>query len=715
VILTIPPTARVVKKQKCPITSLDTGAYILRSSLSPLAQIEIDGELDQAELDILVAEIEAARGVGKVQLPWISSIERYTIQTYKIIPIVLGRISRIEFSMVQVRDGLIEAKKDFLEIKYPAIYDSSFKDVYFRNQQKQFDGGIQATKEMGSRPTKKDIWNVTFHLTLTQANSLDKKFVELRGIHPFKWHPTNLGTDTDSWTCGEWTIEYYSRDIIVVNAQFISDGRPVIDNSLVTVEPVNCDALFQFVPALFPLNSNYQFRDATENQHYTFGITATINSQELDPYGIPGVAKFNGQQAFRIDASYDLRLNEVFSIELYIKPTTLSPPPDPFQGGISSTFLEFRNDSQNSQPMNFYFLPNGSIGAGWLNPSSPNTISAPGKILVNEWNYINISRDINNTFTVNVNGEKVIEKINLSGSLASNFIDWYIGGFKPSPPFAFSGLVGFMTDLRFTIGAVRDGLSKPVKRFAVDKCLELQTCNSNWFGTFIICPLTTLHGFADVSRFANVINGYNVQIVTTSSPGAPADPFGDNTGVAKLTVNGGYVILSTTNYFNQNNTSLGFWFYPTSHPGIKWGLMTIKDTNTSGAFDIEVNNDGSIEFRSVVVITSAPNVVKLNRWNFFRFRRGYVSNQLTGKSDSRCSIQVNNEKVLEFDRPDAINGEVFHWEDGTIIGRSSNTNIPGLSGYLSDILYEYFGYTQSNLAPIQKTPTIECQGNGTLG
>jgi phage-related protein len=703
--LSIPATVRMTKKQKCPIKSLDTGNFTLRNSFSPLATISIDGELSQSELESLVSQIETARGVTEVKLPWVSSKENYLIQAYKIVPIVLGYISKIEFTMVQKRSGLVFVDTSFYEIKYPVIYDSSFQDVYFRNFQKQFGSGIQFTEKKGSRDTKTEVWSVAFQLTLAQSIEIDNKLTGRRGIHPFKWHHLNQATDTDSWTCGEWSIEYFARDLMIFTGQFVYDGRPVKDNVMISEPPINCDALYDSVAALLPLNIQSGFQDIARN-HYTFGISATINSTELDPFGMPGVAAFNGTQAFRIDASYDLRLNGIFSIELYIKPTTLSPPPDPYLGGISSTFLEFRNDSQNSQPMNFYFLPNGSIGAGWLSPSSPNTISAPGKILVNEWNYINISRDINNTFTIDVNEEKVIEQINLSGNLASNIIDWYIGGFKPSPPFGFSGLIGFMAWLRFTIGAVRDGLNKPTRNFANDKCLVLRDCEQAWFPLVGLWPLDTLHTFNDVSRYSTILTVVNSQIVDTATLGTPVDPFANNSGIAKINANG-YLKIDGNSYFNNNNTELSFWFYPITHPGLKWGLATIKIVNNNAAFDIEVNNDGSIEFRSAITITSAPNLIRLNRWNFFRFRRGYVTNSNNGQSDSRCQIQINNAKVLQFDRPDAINGEVFNWGNGVFVGKSSDPALPGINGYLSDLRISAETST-GNLAPIQKSPTVGC-------
>lgn len=457
--LNLPETAKIIKKQKCPVKSFLAGNYAMRSGFSPLAEISIACELDQANIDTLVFEIEQAKGVSPLELPYISSSESYLVQEYKVIPIVFGDSATLELKMVQQRKSLIPENLEPLTITHVPLDDSS-QSSNFRIITKQLAGGVQASKSRGTFNSKEQYWSVRFLLSLAEAQAIDQQLVGKRGIHPFKWSPNQDPQGKERWFCADWELEYFANDLHIFSGQFLRDE--FLEKTIVVQPPIECDPLFGTVGALLPLRTNF-----TEVAHNlaTFGITAIINPLVLDPFGNTGVAQFDGTQAFRLPST-TLNISGDFSIEMWFKPTGFLVSGGSQPGSYSSTILELRPDSQGQVPFNCYFIPNGSINIGWINNIS-NISSSTSKVILNSWNYLNISRQ-GTTFRVFVNGELVITINSVSVNTAFNN-DWYIGGFKPSPPFDFKGLVGYMSNFRFS-QIYRDGSVIPIKPFPTIGC-----------------------------------------------------------------------------------------------------------------------------------------------------------------------------------------------------------------------------------------------------
>lgn len=229
---------------------------------------------------------------------------------------------------------------------------------------------------------------------------------------------------------------------------------------------INCDNLFQNVLAILPLKNGLQEIKYNLPTYNNFALP-TVNITELDPFGDPGVIEFNGNQAFRL-ASNSLNLLGDFSIEFWVKPTNFLPSTGLVPGFLSATILELRQDSQNNAPFNLFLEPSRTVNVEKLTNGTPLISSTINSFNMNSWNYMNISRQ-NGNFTVHVNSVLVISSNNVFGNLSSNIVDWYIGNFKPSPPFGFKGLVGFMSNFRVS-NVVRNGTIIPNKPFPSISC-----------------------------------------------------------------------------------------------------------------------------------------------------------------------------------------------------------------------------------------------------
>jgi hypothetical protein len=225
VVLNLPETARITKRQKCLIDSFGVSNYTLRSSYSPLAEISVQCEaIDQAVIDGLINQLEVARGVDYLQLPYLSNGERYLVAEYKVIPVLYGECATLELTMVQQRAGLVPEQSGLIRIPHVPLYDS-FNTVSFRNFAQQFNGGYQGTKPVGTWRTAERIWDATFYLSAIECALLDSQLVARRGIWPFYWSPISDQLTTDSWLCAEWQIEYFATDLYIFSGKFLYDGR----------------------------------------------------------------------------------------------------------------------------------------------------------------------------------------------------------------------------------------------------------------------------------------------------------------------------------------------------------------------------------------------------------------------------------------------------------------------------------------------------------
>jgi Concanavalin A-like lectin/glucanases superfamily len=279
-----------------------------------------------------------------------------------------------------------------------------------------------------------------------------------------------------AWFLGIGTLEVELRDKITVqtNGQceyIVKPGKmerlgvnfyKTNYKKFIEVVAPSCDLLWNNVLALMPMKNNTL---EVKNNLNVFSVTATVNNTKLDPFGNAGVLEFNGNQSFKI-ASSTFNLDSDFAIEMWFYPTGFLVSGGLAPGIKSSTILELRPDSQNFLPFNCYFQEDLSIGVGLVN-NVPSTFSASNKVILNSYNYLCIAR-IGNVFTLKLNGETLIT-INTTQFLNTNNVDWYIGGFRPSPPYDFKGLVGFMAGFRVS-NVYRDGSIVPTRAFEQIAC-----------------------------------------------------------------------------------------------------------------------------------------------------------------------------------------------------------------------------------------------------
>lgn len=232
-----------------------------------------------------------------------------------------------------------------------------------------------------------------------------------------------------------------------------------------------CDLFYSDVAALLPLRSNLA------EVKFGLGVSAypnitlpVISSIELDPFGNAGVLELDGFQGFQL-ASSTLDLLGSFSIEMWVKPTALLASTGFLPGFFSATLIETRVNSQDSAPFNLYVKSDGSISCVWVNGlgGANEYTSNVGCIVLGAWNYINISRQ-GSIFTVHCNGALVLTVASSGLNMTSDSVNWFVGGFKPSPPYDLRGLKGFMSNFRVTKNFVRNGLVVPTRPFELVAC-----------------------------------------------------------------------------------------------------------------------------------------------------------------------------------------------------------------------------------------------------
>jgi hypothetical protein len=217
------------------------------------------------------------------------------------------------------------------------------------------------------------------------------------------------------------------------------------------IEPIvpalPCNPNFNNLLVSFPLSVN--FAEVISNRTVNFienvGDQPTgtnfpfIDFTESDPYGVPGVAKFNGENGFNVAAG-DIDLTGDCTIQFWFKPTSIH------SSGFG-TLYDFRQNSDLSFPHNFYYIQDSlsvkTFGVGWLTSFYPDMRTSSGWLL-NVWNFIRIVR-IGTTLYISCNGTVLLTLSGVNTDLSSSGSTWYIGGFRAVPSFFFKGLYGFMT------------------------------------------------------------------------------------------------------------------------------------------------------------------------------------------------------------------------------------------------------------------------------
>lgn len=240
-VLNLPETAKIVKRQKCPVKTFTTGNYTTRTGFSPLAEISIECELDQGDANSLVFEIEQAAGINQLELPYISSAEKYLVQEYKVTPLLFNKIAKLELKMVQQRSTLLPENPRLITVLHVPLYDST-ETGSFRNISKQLSGGVVATKARGTHHSKERYWDVKFFLTLAEVQALDQQLAEKRGVYSFRWSPNQDPDSKEQWFCAEWEIEYFATDLHIFNGVFLHDNgtetEPSIEIITVSADPL---------------------------------------------------------------------------------------------------------------------------------------------------------------------------------------------------------------------------------------------------------------------------------------------------------------------------------------------------------------------------------------------------------------------------------------------------------------------------------------------
>jgi phage-related protein len=232
--LTIPPTATVSVSQQCAVTAIDYTNYTERNGTSPLAQISITCDvLTEADWQILKGELDAAKGVTPVQIPFVGGTRQFLVQEYQQKPLLYGEYTEVNFTAIEQRDRLIPLPTEIPIVIYPAWYDSN-STTTFKTRRSQFNGGYQSAQAQGETRPSIDTWNVVFHLSFAAATALDLTLAELRGIFPFYWQPEGNLPDPLTglppalvnpniylqWVCDQWQVEYNSTDFCIFTGKF---------------------------------------------------------------------------------------------------------------------------------------------------------------------------------------------------------------------------------------------------------------------------------------------------------------------------------------------------------------------------------------------------------------------------------------------------------------------------------------------------------------
>jgi phage-related protein len=225
-ILTIPATANITVRQRCGVTALDFSNYTERNSSAPLAEITIDFDaLEQTQWDILRSQLDIARGVLPVQIPYVGNTRNFLVLEYTDTPVLYPDLAAVTMTAVEQRNTLLNFPTVVPTIKHPCWYDSNQTTTYKVNRQ-QYQSGFQSSIASGNVRTSITNWDVVFHLNRLEADTLDTTLMALRGVFPFYWQSLGSDIDTTRWLCDEWQTQYQAADFCIFTARFTNyDGR----------------------------------------------------------------------------------------------------------------------------------------------------------------------------------------------------------------------------------------------------------------------------------------------------------------------------------------------------------------------------------------------------------------------------------------------------------------------------------------------------------
>lgn len=217
--LNLPPTAKIVQKKRCKVSSIEFASYINRTSFAPLAEVSVViDNMAQGDLDSLVSQIATATGVEALQMPYLSG-EDYLVQAVKVRPIVYGVNGSIELTMIEQRKVSVPENRSLVLVTHSPI-EGSFKEESSRVWSLQYAGGIQKTKRKSNTKKSETVWDVIFHLSQAQALLLDQQLTAKRGIYPFDWSPGGEANKA-AWLCSEWQFEYHCANLVIFNGKLL--------------------------------------------------------------------------------------------------------------------------------------------------------------------------------------------------------------------------------------------------------------------------------------------------------------------------------------------------------------------------------------------------------------------------------------------------------------------------------------------------------------
>jgi phage-related protein len=633
-ILLLPDSAKITKRQKCAVKVIDVSSYSLRSSHAPLAEVSVEIDiLEQSKIDTLIAQIETARGEGFLELPYLSSGERYLVQEYKSAPLLHGVYSNLSLTMIQQRLGIVPEDDSLFRCPQVPLYESAETNS-FRNFAQQFNGGFQATKAKGAR-SKEQYWDVVFHLSPAEAALLDQQLVARRGIYPFNWSPIGDQLSNETWLCSEWQIEYFVYGLYIFSAKFLRQ-----EFSAVVIPPQQfCDPYWNNVLALLPLKTSVI---EVKNGLAITNNTTTVDSTSLDPFGNPGVLNIDHNQGFCLASPSGLPGD--YKIELWFIPLGgLNPENTGGDGRRLGMILVDTSSPLAYQNFNLYYKNNGAVEGG-INSTTAFYLN-PGTVTIGSWNYVKLTRK-NNNVKLQINN-RIVYTTSSSGDAFAPGSNWSFGRWPGGNAYSFDSGVGKYSNIRVSnIARI-----SPVLDSSFLAYLALKT------------DLLEINGFSTTGSTGVVIN--------------PNKTRKDGTlGAALFGANSRLLLDSSTFDFGSNKDfEISFDIFTQAfNPAFSVLLDTRSNANLAEAFVLFFDNTGLLKIiyadGNVIRITSFT--ISLNQWHTIRIQRLY-NDQLFIIADD---VIVYN---FTFNNTDMSPGNTWNF------GKTTVNQVDGFIGYMSEI------------------------------